>query len=94
MLFFSVGVPPTAVTIGETTTSKIPVTWTDPNGEAASYRLNCTCNADGCQEDHQVTDTPSGACEKLTPGTEYTITVSAIVHDIEYAADEETDFTS
>ena len=94
LLYISVGQAPEDVEVGNTSTTEIPVTWKDPNGNTTIFQLNCTCSVDNCNKDYQEFEDTTGTCTGLTPGTTYEVSVSAVVNEIEYAAKPETGLTS
>ena len=86
--------PPTDVKITNPTTTSLSVAWTDPNGNTTNYRLECSCSADGCKQYNQTVAASPATCSDLTPGTEYSVTVAAVVNGAEYpTTSPETEFT-
>jgi len=89
---WTVGAAPENVTYSVTETTVL-ATWDDPNSDTSYYLLNCLCEQSDCEFDTQNVTENTATCGGLTSGTEYSITVTAVVNNINYSTNARTEFT-
>ena len=94
-LMFSEVAAPTDVAVETETADSLMISWVDPNSNTEHFKVKCTCESDNCDgyENENVLESPH-TCNNLTPGSTYSIAVTAVIDADEKTSDTETGVTS
>ncbi len=72
------------MTIDAVTTTTIDVSWTHSAGGKDQYRVDCVTTSPGVNKTATADDNQNTAtCIDVTPGTQYSVTVTAVLSDDE-----------